>query len=384
MNPRQKNEGEKSHSTSYESAKAFFEHNDLKCTVEEIYKVQQHFHRNMLNMVHAFEKIKFQLPEKSQRLLDELLISYKTLSANLFSEPSGDLEKDIIHIIEVINKQNEKFQVALSAFFESIANLDIFNDFLKQYEKEQQFVIEIKKLINNQSWLNVQLYVNQPLQNLTQCKLLVEKLKKHLLESGCNESILDKTDDSYNHIVEEVKRINDYKETIALLNKIYQTLTHLLADEISKVESTIPNKSETDLECLQSEQTPLIKHIETAMISTKKGITKIINGTQDVLSLHRGLLDLLTFINNAYPKKHTFFSASQCLATKSYQLFAYPFSILTMKEAEKNPRLGEQLKINLTDPHEQLNQIIIELSNEIKQAESLIIADEVSRQRYTN
>lgn len=348
-------------SENREKIKFFFENSHLKNSIREFYQVQNEFHQNMANLVNGFNEVKSLLPIEYRYLLVELLTPYRILSKNLFHEPTGDVEKDIAHIMRVINMQNDQFKKAISALLNSVSNLGTFNNLLKECQQDEELVNQIKEQLNCRSWLNVQSHVDHPFQNLLRYEFLLKTIQKHLIEGGCSpsENVLEDLESSLNYLVPEVKNINDCREIIVLLNSIDRVLGNLLANAKLK---------EEDLNNEKTNSISLKDQIESVMICVKTGKTNIIQGKQDILSLYEGLLELLKDVLNNYSEtieaksKYSLTDTATAVASKGFYILSLPMSLFGAKDNQRFKPL---------DPLSELRAIIKELKDTLEQTEAL-------------
>lgn len=343
-----------------EKIKLFFDNNRLKNAIGEFYRVQLNFHFNMANMVNAFTKAKNKLSVEQEYLLTELLAPYRILINNPFDEPTGDDEKDFLHIMTVINKQNEQFKNALLAILNSVCNLESFNGFLKQCQQDEQLVNYIKEQLNCKSWLNVQGSVDHPFQNLIKYELLVKAILKSLVEGGCTptENILKNLNESLDYLVPEITHINDNKEIIVLLNKIHRVLESLLADVLLK--KKVSSQEKTDPISLK-------ERLEFVLVCVQTGKNKVIQNSQDICSLYQGLLELLKDIESRAltletQSKYTLSTVTKYAVSTSYYMLSLPWLLFGAQDSQNFKRLN---------PLSDLQKIINELEQTLEQTEAL-------------
>lgn len=343
-----------------EKIRRFYEHNPLQHAIREFYQVQHDFHKNMANMVKAFVNVKRETMLDNRYLLTELLAPYQILAKNLFHHPTGNVEKDILHILEVINIQNEEFRMALLALLNSIANLGAFNNLLKECQQDKQLIEIIKQEFNCRSILTIQSYIDSPFQNLIRYETLLTMIQKHLIEAGFEpeENMIENLNNSIQYLVPEVQNINDSREVILLLNKLERMLGNLLAEVILK---HLENQD-------KNEKLTLKEQIEAIMVSLKTGKTNIIQGDQDILSLFEALHDLLKNLEKNLTPEVGAASRFNLAAAKDYALSAgsYLLSIPASFFGEQDNKKSLYL-----DPISELKACIKELNEVIEQTEAL-------------
>lgn len=335
-----------------------FAQNNLKYALNEFYNQQKEFQQTMTNMVNAFSEIEKKLPEENKTLLSELLAPYRILATNLFHKPTGDIEKDVMHIIQVINNKNKKFKDALSAIADSAANLLTFHQFLAKCEQDKPLATEIKQQLNCKSWLSVQAAIDQPFQHLPKCELLLKTLKKSLIvESPASAS--DEVNVTIDYLVPQIKIINDNIDNFLFLDKIQKLLLKLLADlEIKKANCADDSANEID---------QLAECITCVRECINAGKLNVIQGEQDIFSLFQGTLELLQGVEQRYTK----FSAAQskgaypsplsyAMATGTY-LFSLPASFFH-KTSDQQP---------IAEPIAALQDMIKELKDMVEIVDTL-------------
>jgi hypothetical protein len=262
----------------------------LRQKVEEFYRVQKEFHLSMSNLVTTLSELSKEIENPEEYPLENLLKPYRALVENPFHEtPSGDLETDIDHIIQVINGQNSEFKRALIALNKCIVDKQQMNKLMSYLKDKSEVTQKIQEKLGCNSWMMVQGQTDKPFQLLTRYELLLNAIHKTLIDSHCEsiESTLRGLMTSVEFLVPEVKKINENLNVIMMLNNIEHTLSAML--KADKVQKTL---TESDIS--------LAGKIEFVIDCVRTGKQNILADQQDIHLLYKALYELLIDIDEHF------------------------------------------------------------------------------------
>ena len=261
----------------------FFETQHLRNLLKEFFAVQHSFHSKMHHMMMAFHDQSGNLSEEQQQLLEKLLYPYGILIANPFEEnPTGDIEKDVTHILGIINARNEHFSKILAAMFLATANMPNFNLFLQQLMLNTAVKSDLLEGIHSKSWQDMEGHVALPCQNLMRYRLLLDQIRKELVSAGCEsvEPVLMNIMNAITYIMPELKYINEHRDTLQYLNDIDALLVSLI-----KIEALQGCVTEND----NAHGFPFPEKVDCVRKFIDRSILEIANGKGDVIEMLKAL-----------------------------------------------------------------------------------------------
>lgn len=283
----------------------FFETKDLRNVLKEFFTVQNTFHTKMHNMVMAFRDESDRLTDEQQKMLEKLLYPYGILIANPFEEtPTGDIEKDVMHILSVINARNTHFAKILPAMLLATVNMQDFNAFLEVIKTNAVLKTALLAGIKSKSWLDLQGHVDMPRQNLMRYDLLLNAIRKELEKAECpsTEPVLMNIMDAISFIMPELKYINKHRKTLQYLGEF-----DALLDSLAKLETLQGCVTEEDKRShfLFPEKVRHIRtYIDESMLDIAKGkgdIIEILKALHKTLELlQEGLAETLAKERESY------------------------------------------------------------------------------------
>lgn len=273
----------------------FFETKDLRNLLKEFFSVQKTFHTKMHNMVMAFRDESGRLSDEQQKMLEKLLYPYGILIANPFEEtPTGDIEKDVMHILSVINERNAHFAKILPAMLLATVNMQDFNAFLEAIKTDAALKTALLDGIKSKSWLDLQGHVDMPRQNLMRYDLLLNAIRKELEKAGCHptEPVLANIMDAISFIMPELKYINKHRKTLQYLGEI-----DALLDALAKIETLQGCVTEEDKRShfIFPEK---VRHIRTYI---DESMLEIAKGKADIIEILKALLKTLELLQEGLP-----------------------------------------------------------------------------------
>lgn len=268
----------------------FFETRDLRNLIKEFFAVQKTFHTKMHNMVMAFRDESGRLSDEQQKMLEKLLYPYGILIANPFEEtPTGDIEKDVMHILSVINARNEHFAKILPAMLLATVNMQDFNAFLEAIKTNEVVKAALLQGIKSTSWLDLQGHVDMPRQNLMRYDLLLNAIRKELEKAGClaTEPVLVNIMDAISFIMPELKYINKHRKTLQYLGEI-----DALLDALAKIETLQGCVTEDD----KRGQFVFPEKVRHVRVYIDESMLEIAKGKADIIEIFKALKTALELL----------------------------------------------------------------------------------------
>lgn len=277
----------------------------LKQTVAEFFHVQATFHEKTRGFVNGLDAIKDSLPDDESELVKSYMQPYVVLTGNPFwTEPTGDLQKDLEHIFSVISKRNDHLSLIFASTMFCAANLSKFHDLLGKIGLDARMAQIMKEAVKTPQWQIVESCIVFPYQNACRYKLLLNEIEKQLQNTNSNHVhvLLDNIRDAIDNLKFELEHLNDHKDTLQELNEVDYLLVRLLEMD-SVLNCSYQSETGLSVELLLTQARVYIAGIKRKIVESDIDYIDQLGGTLALLKLVRPALEVsIQEENNSYYK----------------------------------------------------------------------------------